>query len=487
MHHLAIDIGASSGRILHGQLLDDKLNIQEIHRFKNGFQEMGSSLFWDIDYLYNEIINGLKIAKSQGISHCTLGIDTWAVDYVLLDENGERLQPVFAYRDKRTEHTMDKVFSKINAETIYNKTGIQFLSFNTLFQLYEEDRKQLALTDSILLVPDYLNFLLTGRKTMELTNASTTQLLNIESCDFDDDLLELLALKRQQFPILIEPGEEIGKLRTELLLQHDLPDATVIAVASHDTASAVVGTPSESNDWAYLSSGTWSLVGTELTKPVVSAQSLNDNFTNEYGANQTYRFLKNIMGLWVIQEVQRLLPDSYTFSELVELAKEQQETPPFIQLNDNRFLNPVNMIEEIQSYCRETNQSIPTSGGQLAAAVYHNLAILTSLHLDQIAACQNHPISVLHIVGGGAHNDYLNQLIANYSQRLTYAGPTEATAIGNLLIQLLSSNEITSIKEGRNLIKHSFEVKCFEPEPFDFTALFNEFHTITATKSEENI
>lgn len=412
MHHLAIDIGASSGRLVHGQIIGQKLVLQELHRFPNFFHEKDGHTYWDIDYLFHEIIVGLQKAKQQGIERCTLGIDTWAVDYVLLNDAGQRLQEVYAYRDHRTEHTMTKVFKQLQPALIYEKTGIQFLSFNTLFQLYEEQPALLKKAASILLVPDYLNYLLTGIHTFEITNASTTQLLNIQTRQLDDELLTFLGLSSKQFPALIEPGTKIGPIQAVLHKQYDLPEAMVIAVASHDTASAVLGTPAINKNWAYLSSGTWSLVGIESLTPYVTQENLHENYTNEYGAFTTYRFLKNIMGLWVIQEVQRLLPQSYTFAELVLKAKEVTTMQPFVNLNDRRFLNPKNMIEEIQVYCSETNQSVPKTTSELAACVFQNLAILIAFHLEHIEKTSNQPIDCLHIVGGGSNNDYLNELIA---------------------------------------------------------------------------
>lgn len=484
MHHLAIDIGASSGRILHGFLAQEKIVINEIHRFPNRFHEENGHLFWQIDALFEEILKGLQIAKQQGIEACTIGIDTWAVDYVLLDELGQRMQPVYAYRDERTAHTMEKVFTQLSKETIYEKTGIQFMSFNTIFQLFEEENKNAA---TVFLIPDYLNYLLTGNKTFEITNASTTQLLNVHTRQLDADLLQLVGLSEAQFPAFIEPGTMIGQLKSELYPMYDLPDATVIAVASHDTASAVLGTPAIYENWAYLSSGTWSLVGVENKRSIVSTESLYENYTNEVGAFQTYRFLKNIMGLWVIQEVQRLLPDKLSFSELSELAKKVPTHQQFINLNDVRFLNPANMIEEIQQYCEETNQPIPRTAGELAAAVYHNLAILIAFHLDHIEEINEQKIDYLHIVGGGAHNEFLNTCIATYSQRTVFAGPTEATAIGNLLIQLLYSNEIHSLEEGRQFIHQSFPIKKLTPAPFNKEALFEKFLHTTTYKSEESL
>lgn len=475
MDHLAIDIGASSGRIVHGKLENNILITNEIHRFTNQFSLINNQALWDVDYLVEEMLIGLQKAKKQGITTCTIGIDTWAVDYVLLDAEDKLLHPAFSYRDERTANTFTKVFELLPREQIYEKTGIQFMPINTLYQLYEDPFRLKA--ETILLIPDYLNFVLTGVKAGEITNASTTQLLNLKTRDYDEDLLHLLGLKREQFPPLIEAGSILGPLQTKKFPIFDLPEATVIAVASHDTASAVVGTPATTDNCAYLSSGTWSLVGVENKSPINSFQSLQENYTNEYGAFSTYRYLKNVMGLWVIQEVQRLLPKKYSFTQLVQLAKAVPSHRQFIDFNDNRFLNPKNMITEMQLYCQETNQAIPQTAGEIAAAVYYNLAILIAIHLDQIEAIIHRPIEHLHIVGGGAHNDFLNQCIANYSQRTVYAGPTEATAIGNLILQLIAMKKCSSIDSARLLIHHSFNIKQFSPIPFDKHQLFNKFST----------
>nr|WP_106782292.1 rhamnulokinase [Lysinibacillus timonensis] len=479
MNHIAIDIGASSGRIILGVIRNGEMKLNEIHRFPNNFKQKEKYACWDIQYLQKEILIGLQIAKQHGIESCTVSIDTWAVDYALIDKQGNLLQDIISYRDHRTDKTMEKVFKMISKETIYNKTGLQFLSFNTLFQLFVEDKNLLDKVDKILLVPDYLNFFLTNVITAEITNASTTQLLNIQSRDYDSELLSLIGLRRDQFPTLIEPGAVIGKLLNEKFPDYDLPSCTVIAVGSHDTASAVLGVPALTENWAYLSSGTWSLLGVELNKPIVSKESLEENYTNEYGVFRTYRFLKNIMGLWGIQEVKRLLPNNIDFNELVNQAQTVLPFKQFINLNDNRFLNPENMIEEIKSYCRETNQSIPDSVPEITAAIYHNLALITAIHIDHIERIIERPIETIHIVGGGSKNDFLNQCIATYSQRTVLAGPSEATAIGNLLIQLMNVGTISSIQEGRKLVQQSFTLNTFEPKPYDKQALFGQFLNTT--------
>ncbi|MCI2252863.1 rhamnulokinase [Domibacillus sp. PGB-M46] len=464
MAHIAVDIGASSGRLVAGEIKDGKLVMNEIHRFANGFREVDGTCYWDIDHLLNEIIKGLAEAKQRGYHSVTVGIDTWAVDYVLVDENGNRLQEVVAYRDSRTEQTISKISRHINKKSIYEKTGIQFLPFNTIYQLYEEKQELIKRAKHILLVPDYLGYCLTGRAVTEVTNASTTQMLNVKTRDFDEELLALLSIERRQFPPFAEPGEELGPLAKERFPGADLPDCRVIVAASHDTASAIAGTPGEGENWAYLSSGTWSLLGIESAEPVISELSLEDNYTNEWGVFGTYRLLKNIMGMWIMQEVRRHLPVDYTFAEFVDEARNVEHFRQFVDLNDDRFLNPANMVEEIKSYCRETNQPVPETAGELAACVYGNLAIIYAIAIRDLEEMTGQRIDRLHIVGGGANNELLNQLTANISGRTVYAGPSEATAVGNLMMQMIASKELGSLQEGRELIRASFPLQIFSPQ-----------------------
>ncbi|WP_018750611.1 rhamnulokinase [Paenibacillus sanguinis] len=465
-HHIAVDIGASSGRLVLGTLQDGKIQLQEIHRFANGFQERDGSCFWNIDALFGEILTGLAKVKAQGIERCTLGIDTWAVDYVLLDQAGNRIQEVYAYRDHRTEHAMQRLAELIPPETVYGKTGIQQLNFNTLYQLFVHDREELARTDSILMVPDYLYYLLTGKKGNETTNASTTQLLNLDTRDFDMELLELLGLRKEQFPGLIEPGSELGALRPELMKQYDLPECRVIVAATHDTASAVLGIPAaKGRHAAYLSSGTWSLLGVELKQPLNDAKAMAANYTNEWGAYGTFRFLKNIMGLWLIQEVRRLDGNRYSFAELADLAAEAEPFRSLIPCNHDRFLNPEHMIEEIQKACEQYGEPVPESIGQVARCIFDSLALSYRTYLEELELLTGQSIDMLQIVGGGANNKLLCQLTANMLGREVSAGPTESTALGNLAVQMISSNVLPNIAEAREVIAHSFDIRYYKPEP----------------------
>lgn len=479
MVHIAIDIGASSGCVVAGELHQGQLKIREIHRFSNEFTDQNGTVYWDVDHLLNELLVGLQKVKYSEHETCTVGIDTWAVDYVLLDQDDKRMKEVVSYRDKRTEKTMDKLTKLISKEAVYDKTGIQFLPFNTLFQLYEENREVLQKTKQILLIPDYLNYRLTGKIRMETTNASTTQLLNVKKRDLDEDLLREIGLSKEQFAPFVEPGNKLGMIKNEWFKTFDLPKCQVINIASHDTASAVVGTPSTVDHWAYLSSGTWSLLGIETDKPITTRLALNDNYTNEWGVFHTYRFLKNIMGMWIIQEVKSNLAQAHDYHELVQAAQKIEPFQQYIDFNKERFLNPENMIAEMQSYCKETDQPIPQTAGELAAAVYNNLAILYAIAIEEMEEITKERIERLYIVGGGGRNELLNQLTANLSNKPVFIGPTEATAIGNIVMQLIATGKINSLVEGRQLVADSFSLKKIMPQKMNRAQVIEAFNKIT--------
>lgn len=485
-NHIAVDIGASSGRLVWGTIRDGQISLQEIHRFANGFAEKDGHCYWDIDYLFREVIAGLQKAKQLGIAQCTLGIDTWAVDYVLVGRDGQRLHEVFAYRDERTKRAARLVTRHISAEKIYEKTGIQFQPFNTLFQLAVHDQRQLEQTQKILLVPDYLYYLLTGKQINEVTNASTTQLLHLQTGDYDADLLRVLGLDRSQFAELVQPGTSLGPIRQELRDEYDLPECEAICVATHDTASAVLGVPADpQQSFAYLSSGTWSLMGLELDSPIHGEEARQRNFTNEWGAYRTYRFLKNIMGLWLIQEVHRHYEGAISFAQFVELAKAEPAFTTFIDFTDERFLHPRSMVAEIQSYCRETGQLIPRTPGELARCIYDNLAILYALCVEELEAITGRAIEVIHIVGGGASNELLCQLTATVSGKKVTAGPTESTALGNLAVQMIATGELHDIHEARRLIRRSFASVAYEPEEnAERAAWMQEFKQVTTGRKK---
>lgn len=463
-NYIAVDIGASSGRLLHSKVIDGKLEIEEIHRFKNGFQRINHHDRWNIDVLVREVFIGLEKAKEKGIDHTYLGIDTWAVDYVLINDHQEKIADPISYRDKRTQNQIEQLTSKYSKELIYEKTGIQFLELNTLYQLFVENKALLKKANKLLFIPDYIGFILTGKQVTEVTNASTTQMLNLRSSLFDEELLELVEVTADLFAPLTDAGTYLGKVQNKWSDQYDIPEVEVITVASHDTASAVVGVPATTpGNWSFLSSGTWSLIGIETISPVNSQKAFLNNFTNEWGAYGTYRFLKNIMGLWMVQEVKRLYSNDMTFSEMAKAADEYEYFTSILDVNDTRFTNPENMIEEIRQACRETSQPVPNTIGEIVNCIYSSLAKSYQEELEHIEDIVGKKVEHLYIVGGGSNVETLNQLTADLTKRTVYAGLNEATAIGNVIVQMITMKDLSDVKEGRQLIEKSFEIKKYEP------------------------
>lgn len=466
--YVAVDIGASSGRLMLGTIKDKKLQLKEMYRFKNGFTMKNGHDRWNIDSIINEIFKGLEKVKAAGFDDIELGIDTWAVDYVLVGMDGEKIQDPISYRDARTKNAMNELTSDLPKSYIYKKTGIQFLNFNTLYQLYEESKDDLEKTDKIMMIPDYIGYVLTGNAVTEVTNASTTQMLNLREGLFDKNLLDKVNVSQDQFPRLVESGTILGNIRHKWHMKYDLPETEVVTVATHDTASAVLGAPGEDDKWAYLSSGTWSLLGTELNVPENGEMAFKENYTNEWGAYGTYRFLKNIMGLWMIQCVKKELDNKYSFSELAEMASQVKPFEQYINVNDERFTNPDSMINSIQSYCRETDQKVPETPGEISMAVYSNLALYYANEIQKLDKILGYKLESLNIVGGGSNVKLLNQLTSTLSNIDVYAGPGEATAIGNLMVQMITKNDVTNISEGRNMIRNSFAIKKFRSETNKF-------------------
>lgn len=460
--YVAVDIGASSGRLMTSRLIAGRLSLDEVHRFKNGFYEEDGNKYWDVDQLIQEILVGLEKLKQSGVRECQVGIDTWGVDYCLVDGKGQRLAQPRCYRDSRTDEAVAAFAEVMPIERLYQKTGIQLQSFNTLFQLFVEDKGLLKEAKYLLLMPDYLGFVFTGKAVFEATNASTTQLMNAKTQQLDEELLALVGLSASQFPPVVDAGTVLGRLRREDFSTFDLPEATFITVASHDTASAVVGTPGNADNWAFISSGTWSLLGVERSQGIINQGAQAANYANEWGAFKTIRFLKNIMGLWLIQEVARLEDYRYSFAELAEMAAMTEFEVPLMDVNAPCFLNPTNMIQAIQGYCRE-QLSVPETTAQLALTIYHNLAACYGREVDQLGALLGSPIDRLQIVGGGANAGFLNQLTADVTGIEVEAGPTEATAIGNIVMQLLTTGEVSTLKAARELIRQSFELTVYYP------------------------
>lgn len=462
-YYLAVDIGASSGRHILGTLQDGKLVLEEVYRFENSMNKREGHLYWDVERLLEEILTGMKKCKEIGKIPVTMGIDTWAVDYVLLDAQGEPIGDVYGYRDKRTEGMKDEVFKIIPPEELYARNGIQMTQFNTVFQLmadkvYEPERLKRA--DCLLMLPDYFNYKLTGVKKSEYTNATTGQMVDLETKQWDKELIEKLGYPMQMFQPLTMPGTIVGAL-SEAVRERVGFQCQVMQVASHDTASAVISVPFGGEEGLYISSGTWSLLGTELYEPICSMESLEQNYTNEGGYQYRYRYLKNIMGLWMIQSVRKEAGKSYSFAALCEMAEKESQFPSRVDVNDNCFLAPEHMTNEIRDYCRRTKQPIPETLGQIAAVIYQSLAECYAEEFAHLEKLTGKSFDVVHIVGGGSQADYLNRLTASKSGKTVYAGPAEATAIGNLVVQMLEADIFQDLEEARKTVFDSFGVKTY--------------------------
>ena len=484
--YIAVDIGASSGRLILSQLEDGLITMKEVHRFKNGFAHRKGCDRWDVNYLVTEILKGLEKVKKQGVNACYVGIDTWAVDYCLIDAQGQLLELPIAYRDKRTEQAVSDFSKELSLERLYEKTGIQIQPFNTVFQLFVEDEELLSRAEKLLLIPDYLGYVFTGKAVMEKSNASTMQMLNPGTQMWDLDILSISGITPALFPPLVDAGTVLGPLKRAQFPAYDLPEATLINVASHDTASAVVGTPGQGDTWAYISSGTWSLLGVETQMADVSQAAFRANYTNEWGACNTIRFLKNIMGMWLIQEVARNQEYRYSYAELAALAARQPPFQQMIDINDDRFLNPLNMIEAIQAYCRETGQQAPVTPAELARCIYDNLALCYAKELAHLCTLTGAKgLHKLHIVGGGSNNELLNQLTADLSGVEVESGPAEATAIGNIVMQMLCMDEFADLREARAAIHRSFECKRFVPRASDSRIMARYLEKLKSIKEKD--
>jgi rhamnulokinase len=467
--YVAVDIGASSGRLIVGKLIENKMQLVEIHRFKNNMMFKDHHYHWDIEHLYEEIVTGMKNLVKEDSHYVSIGIDTWAVDYVLVDDEGLRVAPVYAYRDHRTNHSMEKVFKKIPKETIYKKTGIQFLQFNTIYQLFEHRQfaDEMKAAKVLMMVPDYLHYRLSGVKSIEYTNATSTQLLEVKSGKWDLELLESIGVDKDLFLKPIMPGTIIGPVKKDISKLIGIDGMNVVAPATHDTGSAVVSVPTQDKNYAYISSGTWSLMGIESDQPINGSLAAKHNFTNEGGVFNTYRVLKNIMGLWLIQEVQRMYEDKYSFADFVELAKEAKPLKCMINPNDTRFLNPKNMVEEIMGFCKERGQQAPETPGEIARCIFESLALLYKDILNQLEEISGQSMEKIHIIGGGCQNKLLNQMCADFTGLPVYAGPIEATAIGNLAMQMIASGEVQDLSHARELIRESFNIESYTPKTTD--------------------
>ncbi|MEF2279453.1 rhamnulokinase family protein [Deinococcus sp. YIM 134068] len=458
--HVAIDLGASSGRVALGTIRDGRLEVEILHRFPNGGVPVRGGLYWDVLGLWREILHGLRLASQHGPIK-SVGVDSWAVDYALLDEHDLLLDGVHHYRDRRTDGVMDELLTVLPRDAVYEFTGIQFLPFNTAYQLVAHERQApgiLGRARCLLMVPDLLHFWLSGRRATELTNASTTQLYDPREGTWSGPVLRAFGLAGALLPEIVPPGTPLGDITHET----GLSGTQVVAPPTHDTASAVAAVPATGEGWAYLSSGTWSLVGVETPTPVITPQALTYNLTNEAGVNGTTRLLKNVMGLWIVQECRRAWGDP-EYAQLYGDAEAAPAEGPLIDPDDLRFLPPgLDMPERVQRACEETGQAIPRTPAEITRCVLESLAYRTAEVLSQLEDVTGQAISTLHVVGGGAQVRFLNQLLANVSGRVVIAGPVEATLIGNLLVQ---AEACGSIPAGslRNIVLASGGLETFEP------------------------
>ena len=463
-YYLAVDIGASSGRLILGHLENGKMELEEVHRFENGMVKKDGELCWEFDRLFQEIKNGLKKCKEIGKIPVSMGVDTWGVDFVLMDKDDKVLGNTVGYRDHRNEGMDEEVYKTISLEDLYARTGIQKAIFNTVYQLMAVKTKHpeyLEQAETMLHVPDYFHYLLTGKKTCEYTEATTGQLVNAETKDWDYELIDKLGYPRKMFQKLIMPGTSVGHFTEEVKAEVGF-DVEVVAPATHDTGSAVLAVPANDDDFIYISSGTWSLMGIEREKADCSKKSCEMNFTNEGGYAGRFRYLKNIMGLWMIQSVRHEYDDKYGFAEICQMAEEAKDFPSRVDANDECFLSPESMIEEVKDYCRRTGQKVPETLGEIATVIYTSLAECYAKTAKELEEMTGRTFSRIHVVGGGSNAGYLNELTARATGKEVHAGPGEAPAIGNITAQMLKAEEFKSIEEARTTIHESFGIKVYQ-------------------------
>jgi rhamnulokinase len=460
-HHFACDLGAESGRLMLGVLDAGRLSLEEVHRFPNVPIKVDGSLCWDIARLFRELKFGLKKAAALKLPIASISTDSWGVDYLLLDAQGQVIPPTFHYRDARTVRGVERVKAVVDWAGIFQETGIQFMPLNTLYQLAAEPAERLAGAARMLMIADAFNFLLSDKACIEESNASTTQLYDPRTKGWSKKLLAALDLPERLFPPIVPSGTRLGRLRKELADETGLPQIEVLASCSHDTGAAVAAVPASGGDWAYLSSGTWSLMGVELPSPLINDACRELNFTNEIGYGGSVRLLKNISGLWLVQECRRAWAARGQDLDYATLTRLAAEGPPFVSLinpTDPRFLAPPNMPEAIAAFCRDTGQSAPTTPGAFVRCALESLALLYRRTLEQIEQLVGRKMERLHIVGGGSRNTLLNQFTADALRIPVLAGPAEATAAGNVLIQAIALGHLGSLSDARQVVRESFNL-----------------------------
>ena len=469
---LAFDFGASSGRAIIGCFDGDKITLEEVHRFSNDPVSVGGTVYWDVLRLFYEIKQGIIKAKIAG-GFDSIGIDTWGVDFGLIDSEGKLMENPVHYRDARTVGLVDEAFKTMPKEKLYGITGIQFMELNTLFQLISLEKYRpwmLERADKMLFMPDLFGYMLTGKMCAEYSIASTSQLIDLDKRTWSKEILDAFGIKESVFAPLVQPGTVLGELSKEICEECGVDPVPVISVCGHDTQSAITSVPCEDGDFAFLSSGTWSLFGTELDKPIVNETSMNINITNEGGFDGSTGFLKNIIGLWLIQESRRQWKregKEYSYADLEKLALAAEPFKCFIDPDAPEFVPHGNIPERVREFCRKTGQYVPETVGEIMRCIYESLAMKYRLTFEKLRECTERDYPVIHVIGGGTKDGLLCQMTANSCDRTVKAGPIEATVMGNVAVQLMSNGSVKNIGQARKIVAESSELKTFEPKDTD--------------------
>lgn len=469
---LAFDFGASSGRAIIGCFDGDKITLEEVHRFSNDPVSVGGTVYWDVLRLFYEIKQGIIKAKIAG-GFDSIGIDTWGVDFGLIDSEGKLMENPVHYRDARTVGLVDEAFKTMPKEKLYGITGIQFMELNTLFQLISLKKYRpwmLERADKMLFMPDLFGYMLTGKMCAEYSIASTSQLIDLDKRTWSKEILDAFGIKESVFAPLVQPGTVLGELSKEICEECGVDPVPVISVCGHDTQSAITSVPCEDGDFAFLSSGTWSLFGTELDKPIVNETSMNINITNEGGFDGSTGFLKNIIGLWLIQESRRQWKregKEYSYADLEKLALAAETFKCFIDPDAPEFVPHGNIPERVREFCRKTGQYVPETVGEIMRCIYESLAMKYRLTFEKLRECTERDYPVIHVIGGGTKDGLLCQMTANSCDRTVKAGPIEATVMGNVAVQLMSDGSVKNIGQARKIVADSSELKTFEPKDTD--------------------
>ena len=487
---LAFDLGAESGRGVLGHFDGEQFKLKELHRFPNEGVRVLDNLHWDVLRLWNEMKAALSMCAQKNIHLSGIGLDTWGVDFALLGRDDVLLGFPYHYRDSRTDGMLEEAFRRLAQAALFERSGCQFLQINTLYQLLSmvlHRSPLLEVAETFLMIPDLFNFWLTGRKVCEFTDATTTQFYDPRRKNWSKEICDALGLPSEILPEIVQPGTQLGNLLPSVAAETGLPEIPVIAPACHDTGSAVAAVPAAGEDWAYISSGTWSLMGIEVSEPIVTDQALALNFTNEGGVENTFRFLKNIMGLWLVQECRRTWAqagDEMSYAQMTQLAENAKPFTALIDPDDEIFLPPGDMPSRIVDYCKRTGQPPPSDAGTILRCALESLALKYRWVLEKLEAVRGREIDVIHIVGGGAQNGTLCRFTADATGTTVIAGPIEATAVGNIAVQAIASGLIGSISEAREVVRRSFNVITYEPQnPAGWDEPYGRFLKITGLPS----